>query len=244
MQIDKKSPLPVYCQLKNLIVAKIKTGEFLPHQPIPSERILSENLGVSRMTIRQALNQLVAENVLYREKGKGTFVAKAKIEQRNIMSFSEMVQTKGLTPVTQVLFFAKNPAPPEVVHWLALDAGSPVYQIRRLRLANQLPIGIEEVFIPEQYCPNLEQLDLTASLYQGIRQTYGLTISYMDNQIEATQPTKPEKELLRITAATPVLRISGVSFNHAGLAILYERSVYRADEYTYSARIYFNQNME
>jgi GntR family transcriptional regulator len=222
MYIDKKSPIPVYYQLKKLIAAKIAAGEFRPNQPIPSERELGETLQISRMTVRQALNQLVNEGVLYRKKGKGTFVAKLKIEQHYIMSFSEMVKNKGLIPATKVLFFEKALPTPDLVELLDLNKTDLLYQIRRLRLANETPIGIETVFIPEKFCPDLELLDLTASLYQIIREAYSLTLS----------------------DTIPVIRINGKSFIESGVNLLYERSVYRADEYKYSARIYVNKNRE
>jgi GntR family transcriptional regulator len=244
MYIDKKSPIPVYYQLKKLIAAKIAAGEFRPNQPIPSERELGETLQISRMTVRQALNQLVNEGVLYRKKGKGTFVAKLKIEQHNIMSFSEMVKNKGLIPATKVLFFEKALPTPDLVELLDLNKTDLLYQIRRLRLANETPIGIETVFIPEKFCPDLELLDLTASLYQIIREAYSLTISYVDNEIEASLPLPNEQELLTLSDTIPVIRINGKSFIESGVNLLYERSVYRADEYKYSARIYVNKNRQ
>lgn len=121
---------------------------------------------------------------------------------------------------------------------LELKNHEPVYSIRRLRLANDIPVGIEEVFIPEKFCPHLERFDLTASLYKIIREEYSLIINYVDNVIEASRPLKEEKELLEIAGGTPVLRISGKSFTESGINLLYERSVYRADEYKYSVRIY------
>jgi GntR family transcriptional regulator len=241
MYIDKTSPIPAYYQLKKLIAAKISAGEFRPNQLIPSERELGAALQISRMTVRQALNQLVNEGVLYREKGKGTFVAKLKIEQHNIMSFSEMVKNKGLIPATKVLFFGKELPALDIAELLNLKKSEPLYHIRRLRLASETPIGIEAVFIPEKFCPNLERLDLTASLYQIIREAYSLTISYVDNEIESTGPSQEEQDLLDISAAIPVIRINGKSFIESGVNLLYERSVYRADEYKYSARIYVNK---
>jgi GntR family transcriptional regulator len=238
MFVDKQSPVPVYYQLKKLILAKIAAGEFGPNQPIPSERELCDTLKISRMTVRQALNQLANEGVLYREKGRGTFVSKSKIEQRNIMSFSDMVIQKGMRPAAKILYFQKTPPTPDFPE-LAEPLNSELfYHIRRLRLADTTPIGIEEVFIPEKHCPNLEQFDLTASLYRIIREKYTLSISYVDNEIESSLPHQDERELLAIPDNTPVIRINGKSYTESDLTILYERSIYRADEYKFSARIY------
>lgn len=244
MFIDKKSPIPAYFQLKNIILDKIKTSEYTENSLIPSERELSEVLGISRMTVRQALNQLVSEGILYREKGKGTFVSRSKIEQRNIMSFSDIVRKKGLTPNTQVLNFTTLKAEGDILNNLRLKNDEPVYNIKRLRLAGDLPIGIEEDFIPEMYCPNLEKYDLSASLYRILKERFGYRIKFADNAIEASKPLKEEKELLKLPSGIPVLRISSTVHTESGLKLLYERSLYRSDEYIYNVRVFENGNAE
>jgi GntR family transcriptional regulator len=243
MYIDKKSPIPAYYQLKNIILDKVKNGEFAEGSLIPSERDLGESLGISRMTVRQALSQLVSEGVLYREKGKGTFVSKSKIVQRNIMSFSETVRNKGMTPSTVVLYFGRLTGQTDIRGLLELEENESLFNIKRLRLANDLPIAIEEVFIPERYCPHLETRDLKSSLYQLLKEEYSLSISYTDNTIEAARATKEEKKLLGLPDAVPVLRISSISHNDAGLKLFFEKDVYRSDEYNYNARIYVSRSL-
>ncbi|MCX7708884.1 MAG: GntR family transcriptional regulator [Clostridia bacterium] len=242
MYIDKKSPIPVYFQLKKIILDKISHGEYSQDSLIPSERELSENLGISRMTVRQALSQLVAEGVLYREKGKGTFVAKSKLEQRNIMSFSDTVSKRGMAPSTKVLYFSKGSVDEEILDILGLKENEQVYHLRRLRLANNIPVGIEEDFIPEKYFPNLEKYDLTGSLYSIIKEEYSHSINYVDNVVEAVKPSRDQKDLLNIPANIPVLKISGLMHSDSGLKLLYEKSVYRSDEYKYNIRVYANRD--
>jgi len=244
MHIDKKSPIPVYYQLKNIILGKIKNGEYQEGSLIPSERDLVESLGISRMTIRQALNQLVAEGVLYREKGKGTFVSKSKIVQKNIMSFSDTVRNKGMTPSTVVLSFEKISDRLDIKNELRINENDYLYNFRRLRMADNIPIAIEEVFIPEKYCPGLEKHNLESSFYKLLKEQYSLNISFIDNVIEASKPTKEEKKLLELTDSTPVLRITNLSHNDEGTRLFYEKDVYRSDEYKYNVRIYMNRNNE
>lgn len=244
MYVDKKSPIPVYYQLKNLILKKIGDGDFPAGSLIPSERELSESLDISRMTVRQALNQLVAEGVLYREKGRGTFVSRTKLEQRNIMSFSETVISKGLVPSTKVLRFSKEQAGQDINDILGLKSGEKVYVIKRLRLASSVPVGIEEDYIPEKYCHDLERHDLTASLYKLFKEEYSHSISYVDNVIESSRPTREERELLGSSNSTPVLRVTAVIYTETHLKLFYERSAYRSDEYKYNVRVYVNKNME
>lgn len=244
MQIDKKSPIPVYYQLKNIISKMISDGTYTEGSLIPSERELGDTLGISRMTVRQALNNLVNEGILYREKGRGTFVSKSKIEQRNIMSFSEIVAGRGMTPSTKVLYFQKEKAKDEIPGILGLEENQPVYNIKRLRLANNIPVSIEQAFIPEIHCPGLEKFDLTQSLYRLIREEYRHSMSYVDNVIEASKADREEKELLGITNNVPVLRVTGVNYTESDLNLFYERSIYRSDEYKYNVRVYVNKNIE
>ncbi len=243
MYIDKRSPIPVYYQLKNLILNKIRNGEYPEGSLIPSERDLGENLGISRMTVRQALSQLVSEGVLYREKGKGTFVSKSKIVQRNIMSFSETVRKKGLVPSTNVLNFTRVSDRPDITEILGLGANEVLYYVKRLRLANDLPIGIEEVYIPEKYCPDLEKQDLKASLYKLLKEVYSLSVNYMDSSVEAAKASKEEKKLLGLTDNIPVLSISSVSYNDEGMKLLHQKDIYRSDEYSYTVRIFVNREV-
>lgn len=241
MQIDKKSPVPVYFQLKNAILDKIKNGEYAPGNLIPSERELGEMLNISRMTVRQALNQLVSDGFLYREKGKGTFVAKGKIEQKNIMSFSETVRRNGLTPSTQILEFSRKAVTADIAAILDISEGELIYHVRRLRLADDKPIAIEEVFIPEKYCRGLERFDLKDSLYKLLREEYSYTFTYIDSITEAATPSKEEKGLLKIQPSTPVLRVSGTTHIENDIKLFHFRDSYRSDEYSYNVRIYTNQ---
>lgn len=238
MYIDKRSPIPAYFQLKNIILENINNGEYPEGSLIPSERDLCEDLGISRMTVRQALNQLVTEGVLYREKGRGTFVSKSKIKQRNIMSFSETVRNKGLEPSTQVLRFEKVLDRADIRDILELQENEGLYGIKRLRLANERPVGIEEVFIPERHCPHLENYDLKMSFYKMLKEQYSLVVNCMDCSVDAAKATKEEKKLLGLTDSVPVLRITGISYNDSGTKLFYEKDTYRSDEYNYNVRIH------
>lgn len=240
MYIDKNSNVPAYCQLKKIILNKIQNGEFKEECPIPSERSLSEMMQISRMTVRQALNQLVYEGVLFREHGRGTFVSKVKFEQRNIMSFSEIVKQNGMEASTRILSFEIREAEELISTYLHLIKNEKVYNLKRLRLANKKPIGIEEVFIPQKYCPGLEKKDLTTSLYGIMKNKYDYYIHFVDYVIEAVKPSEEEKILLEIEKPVSVLVTKGINYIEADTRLLYERSAYRSDEYKYSARIYMN----
>jgi GntR family transcriptional regulator len=238
MRIDKKSPIPAYYQLKNLITEKIKSGEYTSGALLPSEREFVEKLGISRMTVRHAMNELVSENILYREKGKGTFVSMAKIEQTNIMSFSEIALRRGMTPVTQVLKISEVEPPEEIPAVLGLGRDERIYELKRLRMADNIPVAIEHNFLPCKYFPGLDELDLTSSLYGIIENKYSHTISYMDTNIEALTPDTDTAASLNMPSSTPVLYISGTIYTDSGIKLLHERSIYRSDKFKYNVRVY------
>lgn len=241
MILNKNSSIPVYYQLKIIVQNKIQSGEYEAGDLIPSERELAKVFGISRMTVRQALNLMVAEGTLVREKGRGTFVAKRKIQHRNISSFSETVRGKGMVPSTKVLYFKLEKAREDIANVLDLSNEERVYTVKRLRLANNIPVGLEEVYIPEHYCPNLDKDLLVASLYQLINDKYGISIHFMDNAIEASVATSDERKLLNISPTTPVLRITGISYISDGRKFSYERDLYRGDQYSYYARIFMHR---
>lgn len=240
MYINKKSPIPAYYQLKNIIMEKINSGEYAENSLIPSERELSDSSGISRMTVRQALTQLVQEGTLYRERGKGTFVAKSKIAQKNISSFSQTVRNKGMQPKTEVLKLEKIKAPENIKKMLELEDNDLVYNVKRLRFANDVPVAIEENFIPEKYCPQLDAQDLTGSLYRVLTEEYSHKIDFLENVIEAGKASVEDRELLKIAADTPVLKVSAVVHTASDLKLFYENSKYRSDEYKYNVLVYNN----
>ena len=159
--IDKSSPIPVYYQLKEDILKKIREGVWKVGQCIDSERELSENYGVSRMTIRQALGELVQEGILVREKGKGTFVCEPKVKQKDMMSFSEIIKRTGRTLETKVIEFNKIPTPEDLTDTFSFEE---VYKINRNRIVDGECIANEVVYIPSDYCGFINEEKLKGSI--------------------------------------------------------------------------------
>ncbi len=238
MFIDKKSPIPAYYQLKNILLEKIRAGEYKAGDLVPSERELSDSLNISRMTARQAINLLAQEGYLVREKGKGTFVSHSKFQQKNIDSFSKTIQTSGKTPSTIVLGFEKDTQCFDVKKLLDVSIDETIVRIRRLRLADNEPIAIEELYIPEMLCAGIEELDLTHSFYEIIKDKYSIIIDHVDYIIEAKNANKEIQHLLDIAPGTPVLKISGITYSPAGSKLFYQSDLYRSDKYNYHVTIY------
>lgn len=226
---------PVYVIFKENIRKRIENGELAPGDKLPSERDLALAHGLSRMTVRQALTELVTAGVLYREQGRGTFVSAHKMQQRNISSFTETVRQRGLKPETKVVSFSVCEPPADVADMLSIKGE--VYRAVRIRLADNTPVAVEEIFIPMHICPGLLKSDLLGSLYSLITDTYGHKISSADSSMSAQLPGLKIQNDLNITRQTPVLKINSLYFAVSGITLYYERAAYRTDMYEYNIRI-------
>src|SRR2546430_3827104 len=143
--IVRKSPLPRYYQLKEIMREKISSGEWQPGDLIPSERELGEQYGISRMTARQAITELVNEGLFYREQGKGTFVSRHKITQQliRLTGFTEDIKARGQRPCTKVISAQMFAADETTAEKLRIDPGTLIFRLQRLRLADDEPLAIE-----------------------------------------------------------------------------------------------------
>ncbi len=234
MIVDKNSPVPAYRQLKAFLAEGIlqKTWE----GEIPSERQLSELAGVTRMTVRQAVGELVNEGLLHRIKGKGTFITKPKFEQHNIMSFSALLQSRGMPSRTRILWFDPYFSDMTAVSPEWVGRGDRFYRLRRLRCAGDDPVGIEEVFLPYSLCPGLEKHDLTGSLYE-ILFSYGHVVHGQDVRIAARRPTEEEAGIFSIRRDTPLLEVHGNSLAEDRTPLFFERAAYLSDRFSYKVGI-------
>jgi GntR family transcriptional regulator len=232
--LDRQSSVPIYTQVKARIARAISTGELQPHRRIPSERELSSVFGVSRMTIRQALIELIGEGSLYTRSGKGTYVAESKIEQplQRLTSFTQDMAARGRRPSSQLIGAELLPAPIELAQALDIPPGSELVRIRRLRLADGEPLAIETSHLPHTRCPRLLDQDLQQhSLYQLLHDRYGLELASAKQTIEAAAPTDEERELLRMPEGVPVLRIHRFTSTREGVVCEFVQSAYRGDRY-------------
>ena len=231
--IKKDSPIPYYFQLEEILREAIEGDKWVPDQQIPSEPELCETLGVSRTVVRQALNELVNEGLLYRRRGKGTFVTRPKIAESLVQSltgFHEDMIARGLTPVTQVLEQKLIPASKKVAGMLNLKEGDQVIKIDRLRLINNEPILIVTTFIPYEICPALFEEDLTnQSLYAVLEGKYKLEIARGRRTLEAISASEEEAKLLGIEEGDPLILLKSVSYLEDGGSVEYFEAKHRGD---------------
>lgn len=231
--IKKDSPIPYYFQLEEILREAIEGGKWVPDQQIPSEPELCEILDVSRTVVRQALNELVNEGLLYRRRGKGTFVARSKIAEslvQNLTGFYEDMVAKGLMPITQVLEQKLIPASKKVAAMLNLQEGDQVIKIDRLRSIGNEPILMVTTFIPYRICPALLEEDLTKqSLYAILEDRYQLEITRGRRTLEAISASEEEAKLLGIEEGDPLILLKSVSYLEDGGPVEYFEAKHRGD---------------
>src|SRR5574341_167675 len=207
--ISKDSPIPRYFQLKELLRQEVESGRWQPGQQIPSEMELCEAFGISRTVVRQALRELEYDGLLYREQGKGTFVAEPKISEslvQDLTGFYEDMVARGLTPVTQVLRQEVRPADEKVAHYLQIQPGDEIVLIERVRSVGGEPFVLVVTHLPYYICPELVNEDLTTqSLYALLEGKYGLQLSHGRRTIEAVAANPYEVQHLGVQEGAPLI---------------------------------------
>lgn len=208
-----------------------------PHDALASERELMAIHGVSRMTVRKAIATLVDEGRVYNVHGSGTYVGSADIFSKTpkLTSFTEDMISRGAVPSSRVLELARITAPEQVASALGIDPAAETTHIRRLRLADDVPIAIEDVYIPIAVL-EIESLNLGASLYEQLRLA-GHEVFRAEQEIKAITLTPDESRLLEVADGEAALSVTRVSSSRRGQLIEFARTTYRADRYTFQLAV-------
>jgi len=231
--IDKNSPIPVYYQLKNDFIKKIASGVWKAGECISSERELCEIYDVSRMTIRQAIGELVQEGVLTRKKGKGTFVCEQKVNQKDMMSFTEMIKQSGRSLETKVVEFEIIDTPEDIQDVFILDR---LYKISRKRIVDNECIAVETVYIPVDYCGHLNKEMLEGSLYK-VLEGFGYIITNSNSSIVAVNVDDEIRKILECEIDTPILKVVSKTFTNTDKLLFLEEAFYKSDKFTLQVNI-------
>jgi GntR family transcriptional regulator len=234
LSLDRQSVVPLYYQIQQHILQGIRVGRFKPGTPLPSEEAIAKQLRVSRMTARQALKSLCSLGVADRQRGKGTFVSQVKLEKnvRQVLSFSEEMEARGSKPRSKVISFEVVSAGEEAAEALGLEPGDKVTRLRRVRLADSLPMGVETTCLPVQLCPDLlGRFDPRGSLYRMLSDVYKIHIVKADEVVEAGLATSEEARLLKISKGSPVLLFTRTAYVQSRHAVEYVKSTFRGDRY-------------
>jgi GntR family transcriptional regulator len=223
-------PVPKHIQLRQILESLV-TEELSPDAPIPSERELMVKYAVSRMTVREAIGQLVIEGRLYRVRGKGTFVAPPRVDSMlELTSFTEDMRRRGHEPSTVVLRSVQLVPPVTIRQALALTATQSAYRIERLRIADGIPMALESGWYAADPAPGLLDRDLSGSLYTILARSYGLVIDAAKQTLRSEIADAQTARILGVAVSAPLLVLDRTS-TASGRPVEHIRSWYRGDRY-------------
>lgn len=236
--ISRNVPISLYYQLKEELLKRIISKQWLPGEKIPPEKELCRLYGVSRITVRKALDELKNSGHLVRRQGKGTFVTNISMEQRlsKFYSFSEELKQRGLEEHVRVIHFDQIPATSEVASHLGLEPLSQVFKLTRLRLVDLTPYTLETSYIPVDACPNLTEETISArGLYNSMR-AGGVFPDRVIEKFRATVIRKSEAELMGLKIGMPAMHLERVTY-FGVRTIEYCSSIVRGDFFTYTVEL-------
>jgi len=237
----EEGPVPIHYQISTQIKQKIKDGQYQTGDRLPSENELAGMLGVNRLTVRHALNSLVNEKVLYRIRGKGTFVGQTIIERpsHKLTGLFYEIAKQGLSPASRVLERAALPADPHVAGLLKIKEGELVTKIFRVNLADQKPLALSYHYTPYSLCPDLLKEDLeNQAFHQIFEKKYALRLGWAEDEVRAGRAGKSQSQYLECSPGAAVLLIERVLHLEDGRPLLLTNTVILGEKYVYRARFF------
>jgi len=232
--------LPKYLQIANEIIGRIRDGELAVGDRAPSENEIIAAYGVSNTTARKALTEIEHGGYVNRVKARGTYVSDTRVGRSadRILGFSRNMLEAGRNPSTHVLSVRlEQGGQSSQINGRRYQMAGPVCVLERLRLADGVPMMRERRFISLQLCPDIQDKDLTGSLYRIYEEDYGLQLDEVQQRLSAVMlETREELGLFRLRAQTPAFLVEGATFCGKELVLETERSVYRGDLYQFTVK--------
>ncbi len=239
MGLDRNNPTPLYQQLKALLATQIADGLLQPDAPLPSERQLCDEFGLSRATVRDALRELNREGLIRTVPGRGTFVTAPHVDlavKVSLAGFTTDMSSRGVTPSSTLLDARLVASPsPDLVEALCLQPGDKVVKVERLRLINNAPLALHTSYLNYRLCPHILNHNLAqSSLFDLLRHEYGLTLARAEEQVYAALASQREMELLNLSHPAAVLRTERTTFLDTGEVIEFSFAAYCGEWYRLS----------
>jgi GntR family transcriptional regulator len=206
---------PLYARIQEHIAELILSGKLAPDSKIQSEREFSDDLGVSRMTVRRAITELVNEGLLERKHGSGTYVARPKVtyESPELANYVQAMQRRNIATASQLIEFGEVAASRRLAESLQIEIGNPIYRVAILRFANRVPVILERVFVPCARCPGLEEWDLEkSSIFDLLTDVYHIEPARISQTVEAVVAVDTAAQQLRVEEGFPLLMLSRIIF--------------------------------
>lgn len=229
--------IPKYFQISRDIIARIDNGELAPGSVVPSENEIIRQYEVSNTTARKALHEVEQAGWVARIKGRGTFVRRNRVDRSvdRILGFTRNMIEAGREPRTQVLSVehSEHSRATEVTGREYVLPG-PIWIVRRLRLADEVPMMIETRYVSAEFCPDMAAKDLTGSLYDIYERHYDLQLAQVDQVLSTVLLSADQQALLGVDTPLPAFQVEGVTFCGKELILEMEQSIYRGDIYRFS----------
>lgn len=240
MAVDPTSSVPLYAQIESILASRIETGELSPGSQLPPEDSLSACFSVSRTTIRLTIQNLARRGLVEIRRGKGTFVAQPKIVQEltSLTGFVEDMQALGLRATARLIDQNVVAAPKIVAAQLEIPEGTPVVKIRRVRLADNKPMSLDETYLPHDIGVQVMGDDLEVEpIFSLLEQKYDLPLTEADYRLEAVAANTDVASALGVALGSPILRVERTSYCIGRRPIDYERLYYRGDQIRFVTRL-------
>jgi len=229
--------IPAYQRIQGAIRKRIDSGELHPGDAVASERELARIHQVSLMTARHALASLEQEGMVERRRGIGTFVAAPKIHFNKLMSYTELMASRGLLARSKVVYAGVLANENEIAARLSLPPGSPLVKVERVRLAVDEPFALEACYLSAEEFRGLAEGVLERnSLFATLERDYGVELAYADEEIDATAVDLRTAKLLAVPRGTPLLRIRQLIYTTKGRAAIYVLGLYLSGRHTFVIR--------
>ena len=232
LKLTENPSLPLYLQVEATLKEMIEDTVYSADEQIPSERELSDQLGVSRMTVRRAIQNLIWHGLLERRSTSGTYVSRPQVlrgmGKERTMGLTQLLQQEGTKAGSKLLSFETMRAPLKIAEKLNLRLGSPVVVLRRLRMVDGQPFCVETSYMPSDQVPGLSADDFqlaNSSLYAILQDRYSIRLDKNDETLKISFATQEESELLEIQEGDPVLLLRSTVFDENDHCVEYVKSV-------------------
>lgn len=236
-EIDYQSP--IYLQLREVVRSKIEDGEYPPGTAIPSENVLAETYGINRLTVRNAIDALVKEGLLKRVHGKGVYVmVKFERDLEVLGGFSQTMNEKNAKSAKKILIRECRVAGEHIAEILKIAPEDTVYYIKRLDYANEEAIAMQEIYIPYNLVPNLEEVDISVFSMFEIYKFYGVNPVKAWQTLDLVQLSRSDARLINIEDTQTVFLFSCTTYDENQRVIEYSKSYTRGDKCNFTVHFH------
>ncbi|MCS7464236.1 GntR family transcriptional regulator [Paenibacillus doosanensis] len=234
--MDQRTDMPLYVQLIEIFRTMLESGGMQAGERFPTELELAKQYGVARITVRNAIAELVQEGLLVRRQGKGTFVAERKIDRElvNVASFTDRMNSRGMRVGSRLVSARAIKAAGKLAELSGMAEGASMIEIVRLRLSDDVPVAIETTCLSGERCPGLEKEDLAKqSLYHLLDSKYGIRPAYSSKTLELARAMTKEAKLLSVKTGAPLFLMTAVVYSEDHQVMEYVKTLFRGDRFRF-----------